>query len=629
MHRTGLRIMLLMLLAGPAMAAADDTLHPPIPYEVIAERVEANRAALGLDNGAAEPERTDFERLLFPVRARANATPFRVHLVTNYVDHDAYGPGFLRDYECGVRTYDLPGGYDHAGTDFVASTFQEVSTEAGWMEVIAAAGGVVLDRHDGEPDRNARGRNESVISNYIVIRQDDGMEVFYYHLARDSVVPLEIGERVQAGDYLGLAASSGTSSEPHLHFQMHHPARFQRIVDPYGGPCASGPEPVWQHQHDYTDPVITGIFTHDAAPVRPSQYGQPEAAHFRQSFAPGEAVFASVFVRDQAQDVAAETDMLDPAGNVVASDSFLGPVFPLAFVNHSVFSYTLPLDAPSGTWRIRTRYAGDIRERAFYVSHAPDAGVRLASATLPASRSVQTGELASVFATVVNNSDVSAEGCWIGPGAPFDGQFRYRMTDPATNAASGPENAIFDIPPRGSRSFVLSFRPEADSEARGYELPVRFKCDNGDAAPYLGGINSALLSFGASATPDLVAIAITPSADGVLRLADADTNGAFAVAVANVGAAGALNVRPQGTGEAAGLDLVLCETDPAAGTCLAPASLAVSRIFAAGETASFAVFARPGGAVVSFAPARSRIRLVAEDAGGVIRGSTSVAVRTH
>ncbi|GJL97938.1 MAG: hypothetical protein DHS20C06_17550 [Hyphobacterium sp.] len=624
-------LMYLALVAPLALAVEDQPppLHPPIPYDLIETRIVANSERLGLDRAMAEPERRDFGKIRFPLQVSRNAPLFRGHLVTNYVDHDAYGPGLLRDFQCGQRTYDFAGGYDHAGTDYVASTFQELSTEEGWMEVVAAAGGVIIDRHDGEPDRNAPGRSGSLTSNYVVIRHDDGMEVFYYHLALNSVLQREIGERVEAGEYLGRAASSGTSSEPHLHFQMHHPALFQRIVDPYGGPCSNGPDTIWQHQHGYSDPAITGIFTHDIKPVRPNQYGQPEEAHFQQRFEPGDDVFVSVFVRDLDPSGTVNTSIFDPTGREVATDTLNGSTFPVIYSARSIFSHALPGNAPSGTWRIRTTFSGDIRERAFYVSGEPDPGARVAAAVLPGSRSVQAGSPATVFATVVNSSTVAAEGCWIGPGAPFDGQFRYRQTDPATNVPTGDENRIFDIPAGGARSFVLSLTPTASAVANSYDLPLRYKCDNSDAANMVSGVNSILLSFGPTPVPDIIAIAITPSGDGVLRVADENSASAFASAVSNVGAAGTLTVRPVASGSASSMRLRVCETDPASGACLAPATETISRAFAADETASFAIFARAQGEAVGFAPASTRIQFVAEDVDGVIRGSTSVAVRTN
>ncbi|WP_421785625.1 peptidoglycan DD-metalloendopeptidase family protein [Hyphobacterium sp.] len=604
-------------------------LHPPIPYAFIEARVAANAERLGLDRVQAEPARSEFGRLLFPVRARSNAEPFRVHHVINYVDHDAYGPGMLRDYECGLRTYDLPGGYDHAGIDYSYVSFQDHAMDESWGEIIAAAAGVIIDWHDGEPDRNGGGRNESLISNYVIVRHDDGIEAFYYHLANGSLTAKQVGERVEQGEYIGLIGSSGTSAEPHLHFQLHHPALFQRVVDPYGGPCGNGPDTVWQHQHGYLDPAITAMFTHAQSPYRPPRYTQDEIVSLQQSFAPGDEVFFSFFLRDQAYEAEALARVIDPGGTVVEQHAFSTLTFPSVSWNHSQFSYVLPGDAPAGVWRYRGEFEGDIRERAFYVSAAPEPGARLGAALLPTSRSVQAGTQATVFATVVNNAPVTAQGCWIGPGAPFRGQFRYRQTNPVTNAAIGAENRIFDIPAGGSRSFVLSFTPESGAEGTSFDLPLRYKCDNGDAARILPGVNSVLLSFGAAAPPDLVAIALTSTSDGILTLADANTNGAFAMAVANVGAEGELTVRPRGTGGASALELVICETDPADGTCLAPATASVTRTFGANETGSFAIFARPGGQEIVFAPASTRIRVEALDTQDIVRGSTSVAVRTN
>ncbi|WP_420431104.1 peptidoglycan DD-metalloendopeptidase family protein [Hyphobacterium sp.] len=624
---------LALSFASLASARADDApghqaLHPPIPYDVIETRLQENRARLGFDVAQAEPARSTFGRLLFPIRARANAEPFRVHHVINYVDHDAYGPGFLRDFECGRRTYDLPGGYDHAGIDYSYVAFQDFAMDESWGEVIAAAGGVIIDWHDGEPDRNGGGRNESLISNYVIVRHDDGIEAFYYHLANGSLTRKQVGDRVEQGEYIGLIGSSGTSAEPHLHFQMHHPALFQRVVDPYGGPCSNGPDTIWQHQHGYLDPAITAMFTHSRSPYRPPKYTQDEVVSLQQVFAPGDEIFFSYFLRDQAYEVDALASVIDPAGNTVEQHAFSTLVFPSLSWNHSQFSWVLPDDAPAGVWRYRGEFEGDIRERAFYVSMTPEPGARLGAALLPASRSVRAGSEATVFATVVNNSAVTAQGCWIGPGAPFRGRFRYRQTDPASNAAVGAENRIFDLPAGGSRSFVLSFTPDTGAEGTSFELPIRYKCDNGDAARILPGVNSVLLSFGAESSADLIAIAVTPSGDGILRLADANTNGAFAAAVANVGADGELTLRPSGTGAAAGLDLVICETDTASGACLGSPAQDVTRIFAAGETASFAVFARPQGESVAFSPATTRIRVEALDGDSIIRGATSVAVRT-
>ena len=614
-------------VANPADAV--ERLHPPIPMDMLRARIAANIERLGIDIPQATADRGDFVRLAYPLVAAPNAEAFRTHYNVSYVDHNDTGPGFLRDFACGTRTYDNPSGYDHGGTDMMTSTFQEFDLERSWTHVIAAAPGVIVDMNDGATDRNSVRGYDATNANYVSIVQDDGIEAYYWHLANGSVLNAEIGDRVETGDYLGTVGSSGFSFEPHLHFELRHPDRFPRIVDPYGGACSDGSDTMWNHQHAYVDPAITGIFTHGEVPVRPI-FGDEELTRFQRRFASGDEVHVSYFVRDQDEHTMAYAAILDPTGNEVDRFDFPGanPYYVDVWNNHA-FSYALPETAMEGTWRIRAMFGGDIRERAFYVSREPEVGARLAAAILPGSRSVQSGSVATVFATVLNSSTSLAEGCWIGPGGPFDGQFRYRQTDPATNTALGGANVIFDVPAGGSRSFVMSFTPSASAVGESLDLPIRYKCDNSDAANIVSGVNTLLMSFGPQPVPDLIAIAITPSGDGILRIADENSAAAFATAVSNVGAAGTLTVRPQGLGTASTLRLRICETDTGTGACLAPATETISRAFGANETASFAVFGRAQGQAVVFAPATSRIRVVAEDATSVIRGSTSVAVRTN
>ncbi len=72
--------------------------------------------------------------------------------------------------------------------------------------------------------------------------------------------------------------------------------------------------------------------------------------------------------------------------------------------------------------------------------------------------------------------------------------------------------------------------------------------------------------------------------------------------------------------------VLLCETTPATGQCLAPPSPTVTTQIDPNETNTFGVFVTASGPV-PYAPAASRIQILFEDAGGVTRGATSVAVR--
>lgn len=134
----------------------------------------------------------------------------------------------IRDFDCSQYTYD-----GHRGIDVRLATFrqQDIGTP-----VFAALDGTVLFTHDGEPDRNLDGGGSSG-GNLVVLRHHGTHDTHYYHLRNGSVAVVP-GQTVSAGTQLGLAASSGTSTWPHLHFQSEYDGGF---YEPSTGPCHEGP----------------------------------------------------------------------------------------------------------------------------------------------------------------------------------------------------------------------------------------------------------------------------------------------------------------------------------------------------------------------------------------------------
>ena len=122
-------------------------------------------------------------------------------------------------------------------------------------------------------------------------------------------------------------------------------------------------------------------------------------------------------------------------------------------------------------------------------------------------------------------------------------------------------------------------------------LRIDFVCDNAGPAPAVLGVNSLLISAEHQPTPDIVAMAVTASGDGVLTLDDG--LGSFAVATVNLGSPGQIAVSAD-TG-ASGLPLLVtvCQTRPESGECVAPPMPVVSIAIDSSATPTFAVFARP------------------------------------
>ena len=140
----------------------------------------------------------------------------------NYVDQQP-GAG-IRDYQCGLKTYD-----GHRGIDITLPSFARM--DAG-VTVLAAASGTVSTVHDGEADRNRTGGSGG-FGNHVRIAHRDGFESIYGHLANQSIT-VSLGEVVAAGTTLGLVGSSGNSDMPHLHMEFQ---RNGETVDASEGSC--------------------------------------------------------------------------------------------------------------------------------------------------------------------------------------------------------------------------------------------------------------------------------------------------------------------------------------------------------------------------------------------------------
>lgn len=172
-------------------------------------------ASPALTRAAASPP-----KLAFPMAC----VPGRSCEIQHYVDRDP-GPG-VRDYRCGVQTYEGHNGIDIRVPDMAA--------QRRGVDVLAAAPGRVSRLRDGVADISIRAPGAPAVANQecgngVVVDHGDGWETQYCHMARGSL-RVKQGDAVVAGAPLGRVGLSGNTEFPHLHFTVR---RAGVVVDPF------------------------------------------------------------------------------------------------------------------------------------------------------------------------------------------------------------------------------------------------------------------------------------------------------------------------------------------------------------------------------------------------------------
>jgi murein DD-endopeptidase MepM/ murein hydrolase activator NlpD len=185
------------------------------------------------------------------------------YAISNFVDHNTSYPNELEDWDCGTHTYDTSSGYNHQGLDLYLWPFDENQVDDDQSWAVAAASGTILAKNDGNIDNSCNFNSNP--SNYVILEHSDGSRTWYLHLKLNSLTTKAIGASVNAGEYLGVIASSGNSTGPHLHFECYDSGL--NLIDPYAGNCNNLNTPsFWNTQKPYWDPEINTLLIHTSPP---------------------------------------------------------------------------------------------------------------------------------------------------------------------------------------------------------------------------------------------------------------------------------------------------------------------------------------------------------------------------
>lgn len=296
--------------------------------------------------------------LEWPVRAHPDLGWPGYCAISNFLDQQTTSA--ILDHDCGNRTYD-----GHRGLDIFSWPFPWWLMEEDLVEVVAAAPGTILSKFDGNSSYSCDW-NGNQNWNAVYILHEDGSVAWYGHLKQYSLTKKPLGATVEAGEYLGVMASSGRSSGPHLHLEVYRqpPYTFSNLIDPYTGSCNSlNSDSWWAEDQPYRVPTLNTILTHS----QPMAFGCPtvnEKAFFQKRFSPGATIYFGRYFRDQLNGHVSVQRIRRPNGSLFQEWSHTSP----GSYNASWWwnSFTLGAAEPAGPWTYEVEYQGQTLTDTFY-----------------------------------------------------------------------------------------------------------------------------------------------------------------------------------------------------------------------------------------------------------------------
>ena len=328
--------------------------------EAIINKIQTNVSNLASEGRLIETTRGSNPLFIWPVQQASGFTYADVWGISNYVDHDSNYPNQLSDFDCGTRTYDTTSGYNHRGLDVYTWPFGWKQMDDDQAEIVAAAPGQIIAKGDGSYDRNCSFNSDPW--NAVYVMHADGSVAWYGHMKNGSLTTKNVGDMVTAGEFLGVIGSSGSSTGPHLHFEVWEDNTYTNLIDPYVGPC----NPLnsvtwWQSQRPYLNPNINAMLTHSAPPVFPA-CPTTETTNVSNQFDVNTTIYYAIYLRDQMNGTTVNLKVIQP--NDVPLYDWNFDFTADYYSSYWYWSFPLPT---AGEWKWEATYNGQTVTHTFNV----------------------------------------------------------------------------------------------------------------------------------------------------------------------------------------------------------------------------------------------------------------------
>lgn len=358
------------VLATPLDSGGGEYDPGPLDHITDAQRQEiqkmlaGNRMRLAENGSLPTPNLATQVLFSWPLKLKDGLADPGYHGISGFVDHDPAYPDRVKDYLCKDRTYDTSNGYNHKGTDFFSWPFSWNKMANDEVEIVAAAPGIIIGKWDGRDDQRCSLNDNSW--NAVYIEHADGSVAWYGHMKKYSLTTKTVGQTVATGEYLGIVGSSGNSTGPHLHFEVH--AADNSLIDPYAGSCNNFNDTTWwAEQREYYDSAVNKLTT-GFATVEFTSCPAPTITNEQSSFAPGNDIYVTAYYRDQLNSQESINTIYKPDGSVFTTWTINSNADDGHYASSFWWrSYNLPTTAPEGIWTYEVVFEGETYHHEFEV----------------------------------------------------------------------------------------------------------------------------------------------------------------------------------------------------------------------------------------------------------------------
>ncbi|TXF87999.1 peptidoglycan DD-metalloendopeptidase family protein, partial [Neolewinella aurantiaca] len=338
--------LLYVLLGYSSIGAAQaDECLPIEQRQIIRDMITTNRIKYGIRKVGEQKSLPN--TYIWPVAPSPTTNAAGVSSICQFVDHDATNG--LLDWNCGNRTYN-----GHRGTDICSTPYPWYMVENEEAHIVSMASGTILWKMDGndsyscdfsQPDWNGIG-----------VQHSDGSTAWYGHFKENSLTTKSVGQSVVSGEYLGVMASSGMSTGPHLHIEIYD--ADDNLVDPYAGTCngLNSNTSFWQNQPGYYHAGINRVTVQSG----PAEYGPDcnsiETPNYLDEVDAGELIHYRLFFSGVLSGTSVDYQLTAPDGSILfaLNTAFNSDAFET--IRGSIFS--IPASAETGNYRLEATYQG-------------------------------------------------------------------------------------------------------------------------------------------------------------------------------------------------------------------------------------------------------------------------------